>query len=428
MNCYPLSYPRAKGIRVFINGCESEVLQTNVACFVTSFYDGRAQVIIETDTPIDTFSVSPKRLNISAQKEHNKLVLSLDKTQNLFIMLSNYPLPLFFYGTAVEEYDGKADYYFASGQVYEVGEICLKSNQSIYIEHGAVVKGHIFAEYADNIKIYGQGVLDNSYDAALGRYKKTILLLNCNNVTIENIIIVNPTIWMITIGGCEYVTINGVKEIGEVVSSDGIDVVGCRHVHISNCFLRNNDDCIVIKHTLLETKDIGLLNRLLPVEDVVAENCILVNGNSGNALEIGHELLCETVKDITFRNIDIVRVDGYGAAFSIHNGDCATVQDILYENIYVEHYYDKLVDFRIICSQYNISKERGQIKNITLKNIFVTKSIYNDGYSISCIGGYDNTHRVANVHFSDFYLDNEKVTNADALDLLTKNADNIIFE
>ncbi len=239
----------------------------------------------------------------------------------------------------------------------------------------------------------------------------------------------HPTTWMATFAGCERVRVRGLREIGAVVSSDGIDVVGSRDVRIEDCFLRNNDDCLVVKHVNLE-RDAGpaYLERLKPVERVVAERCVLFNAEAGNALEIGHELLCDEVRDVAFRDLDILRVDGHGAAFSIHAGDQAAVRDILYENIRVEHHYDKLVDFRVMRSQFNRSPERGRIENIVLKDIDVAVSNANPGYTVSCLGGWDAEHPVDGVHFRNVRLGGRVLLDDAGLDLHYRHARNVTFE
>jgi hypothetical protein len=133
-------------------------------------------------------------------------------------------------------------------------------------------------------------------------------------------------------------------------------------------------------------------------------DCVFINDRGGNATEIGYELRCDHVRNITFRNCDVLSVHGHGAPFAIHNGDHATVSDVLYEDIRVEHYYDKIIDFRVLHSQWNRDDERGQIRNISLRNIKIMPAIYNEGYTISVIGGYDAEHTVENIVLEEFYL------------------------
>ena len=230
---------------------------------------------------------------------------------------------------------------------------------------------------------------------------------------------------MLVIGACQDVSVSNVREIGRVISSDGIDVVGSQHVLIENCCLRNNDDCIVIKSCPGDSP-VGVDWRG-DVAQVLVRGCLLWNAEAGNALEVGHELQTQSIRDIRFEDIDILCVHGHGAAFSIHNGDRALVEDITFEDIRVEHHFEKLIDFRVIKSRFNHDEERGQVRNIRLRNIAVVESPFNPGYTVSLIGGYDSRHTVEGVHFENFVLGGRKMTSADDLLLFTRHCADITF-
>jgi hypothetical protein len=73
-------------------------------------------------------------------------------------------------------------------------------------------------------------------------------------------------------------------------------------------------------------------------------------------------------------------------------------------------------------------KQTTGIRNIVFRNIDVTQSIYNPGYSMSLIGGYDSQHTAENIIFDNFRLNGVKVTNADQLELYIKQAKDIRFK
>ncbi|OCT15142.1 hypothetical protein A8709_13630 [Paenibacillus pectinilyticus] len=425
---YPKSVPKSQEVTVKVNGEQLDVLQTAVAYYTSAAYSGEIEVEIQTVRDIRSVVISPLNLNITSEMTGNTLTFKLTQPTYLHIKMDGIALPLFFYGNAESPYDGAATYYYPGGQIYEVGEIELHDGESLYIEAGAVVKGSIRAHGASGIKIYGNGVLDGSYFHGVRDYR-TILLYDCTDVTIQDIIMVEPPCWMIMLANCRQVHIHHLKQIGEVVSSDGIDLVGCQDVLIEHCILRNNDDCVVIKgFDWAENEQKPMLYAAKDVHGIAVRSCVFVNGPSGNAIEIGHELMMDEVRHVIFHDIDIVSVQGYGAALSIHVGDHATVRDIVFEQIRIEHYYDKLIDFRIMRSMYNQDPERGHIQDILLKDISVRKSQYNAGYSISLIGGYDATHRVQRVTFDNFQLGGSKVMSGNELDLFVKEADEIIFK
>lgn len=167
----------------------------------------------------------------------------------------------------------------------------------------------------------------------------------------------------------------------------------------------------------------------LPAETKVMVEIIALQANlGGQAFEIGHELVQDPITNIRYIDCDVLGVHGQGGVFGVHNSDAAIVSDVLYENIRVDHCYNKLVDLRVIKSRWTDQEEPGHLKNVTFRNIDVRVSIYNPGYSISLIGGYDEDHKVKNVTFENFRMNGKKIVNADQMDLYVKQAENITFQ
>lgn len=432
---YPQGLTKAENLSVSINGVACNVYVNSVGYFVPLSYDEKIDVVIESDIEIDEVKISPAILKIDINKEKNRFSFSLNDKQHLFITIKGIELPLFFYGNAYPEPGEGATYYYKAGQIYEVGTLVLESNESVYIEEGAIVRGNIHSnKYAENIKIFGMGILDPSCNKDIDN-NRTILMDCCTNVVIKDITIINTPSWNILLAGCQNVYIDNVKELGEVCGSDGVDIVGSSDVVIENCFFRNNDDCIAIKafEGGFCDGDGNIVGNNAPsnwnrkVENILVQNCIFVNAMCGNGLEIGHELQIDEVSNIRFFNLDIVRSEGYGAAFAIHAGDHAMVRKVIFENIRVEHYSDFLIDFRVMHSRFNHDEERGQIRDILLKDIYVNQTSDNWGYTLSVIGGWDDKHTVENITFENFYLSEKKVMDSDVLELFTKNTKNIIY-
>jgi hypothetical protein len=164
------------------------------------------------------------------------------------------------------------------------------------------------------------------------------------------------------------------------------------------------------------------------VEDIEVTGCSLMTDLGGQIFEIGHELRTSSVRNIHFHDCDVLEVREYGAPFGIHNSDHAVISDVLYENIRVEHHYNKLLEFRIFQSRWSRDKQRGQVRNITLRNIDVTVSEFNPGYTVSVIGGYDAAHTVDGVAFENFCMNGKPATSGDDVYLFTNDhTHNITF-
>jgi len=233
---------------------------------------------------------------------------------------------------------------------------------------------------------------------------------------------INPEHWMLSLGLCDRVVVRDIRQIGEVVSSDGIDIAGSSNVLIEDCFLRNNDDCIAVKAVSLS--DVTLDWRR-DIHNVLAQRCVLLNAECGNAMEIGFETRTESIRNITFRDCDIIAAHGGGGVFTIHAGDRATISDVTYEDIRVEHFFDKCVDFRIFKSRYSRDEERGQIRNVTLRNIRTNVDHHN---CLSLLGGLDADHTIQNIVFDHFVCGDQKITNPDQLHLFSKHAHGVVYQ
>ena len=134
--------------------------------------------------------------------------------------------------------------------------------------------------------------------------------------------------------------------------SDGIDLVGTSDAVIDGCFLRNNDDNVVIKTWGGRDKYPRTAEKGPDVRNIKVLNSVIWNMAWGNALEIGFELRADRVGDILFRNCDVIHVER-GATFSIHNGDDATVENVRFEDIRVEDSRHKLIDLAVFFSRYS---------------------------------------------------------------------------
>jgi polygalacturonase len=231
---------------------------------------------------------------------------------------------------------------------------------------------------------------------------------------------INPASWMLVFGACDGVTVRGIQQIGEISTSDGIDIVGSSDVLIEDSFFRNNDDCIVLKaRDLRDEPPDATLDWRRDIRNVLVQRCVLLNDYCGNALEIGYETSTEAFRNITFRDCDIIAAHGEGAVFSIHAGDRATISDVLYEDIRVEHFYSKLIDLRIFSFRKVVDAERGQIRRVTLRRI---ETVFDNYNTVSLIGGHDAAHTVEDVRIEDFVMGGKKITNADELHLFVKQA------
>jgi hypothetical protein len=429
---YPPEQPRSPRYTLRLNGMPIDVLHTRVADFTAFDWATPVEAEVTVSEPFSSAVLRPLGRGIPLRIEGHTIRFPIDRPQNLCLEVVGQP-ELFLYANPPERNrPSPADpgvRFFEAGKIHDVGRLELHAGETLYIEGGAVLRGALHATDAHGLRIAGRGILDGScYSRDRGDHIRSVILEHSNNLHIEDVILINPNTWMLVLGNCEDVEISNLKEIGEVMSSDGIDIVGSRRVHITGCCLRNNDDNVVVKSLDIAASMADPTRTWChDATDILVEDCVLWNAPAGNAMEIGHELRTTRIANVTFRNIDVLCVHGHGAVFSIHNGDRALVENILWEDIRIEHHYDKFIDFRVIKSRYSQDKVIGRIRNVRLKNILVHESPFNAGYTISLISGLDASKPTEDVVIENLFYHDRKITAAEQIDLHTRHARGIEF-
>lgn len=424
---HPAAQPRSTVFELRVNGEKVDALLAEKADFALFECSGPAEIVVTASADATGAVVKPLSRGIIPVIDGRSVRFQIGGPQFLCVDFPGLK-PFFIYANAPEEEKPSREdpsvRYYAAGQIYPVGKLELNSGETLYIEAGAVVRGNVFCSDARDVTICGQGILDGSYYSfSKNQHVQSIVFQNCKNVEVRDIVMIEPTSWMLVLACSSDIHVHGLKQIGSCMSSYGIDICGSRNVLIENCCLRNDDDNIAIKSVTAGSGRIWEGN----IEHVVVRRSVFFNGQPGNVMEIGYELRADHVRDIVFEDIDVIYAHGDGAVFSIHNGDRAIVENVHWENIRVEHYWDKLVDFRVVLSRYNKDERRGLIRNIQLKNIRVTHSYFNPGCSISLISGFSADQPVRDVTIEDFYLNDKKVLSADDLELHTRNTEAVRF-
>ncbi len=433
----PEGAPQAVDFQVSVDGQSQFVHDSAIAAFSTFSFRGKVHVSVTPQKAFARVDIRPKSRNVGFVVENQTIHFDLDRPCQLSIELDgDIERPLFLFANPPQNKTPRPDHervrYFGPGKVHDVGEIILKSGEMLYIAGGAVVRGRVRAENARNVRVAGYGVLDGTH-----RDTKTQMLKfsKCTGVEVSGIVILGSYGWTVVPVKSDNVKIDNVKIVGWRDNDDGVDIVGCHNLTISDSFLRTKDDCISVKASpaYFEGGESGLRD----VREVAVVNSVLWNAEWGNAMEIGFELQTESVRDIVFKNCDIIHVER-GGTFTIHNGDWATVENIRFEDIRVEDSRDKLIEFRIGLSIYSgdcpqeyhrqnpdrkrsplgqwmpvtddelstYAARRGRIRNVHFKDIEVT----GEKPPVSFLIGYDNDeHSVQNVTIENLRINGQLV-------------------
>ena len=387
--------------------------QTEIASFAYFDFDGEVEIEITSNEEINTLDIRPKEYEIKPTVDGNKISFKLSKPSQFVVEINGYHKALHIFANpvetvAIDKLDPKV-HYFGPG-IHEAGIIKLNSDETVYIDGGAVVYGVITSENTSNIKVSGRGILDAS-KIARDETPNMIYLKNVTNAQINGIVFRDPHMWTILPANCDSVIVDNVKLIGLWrYNSDGIDIVNSKNVIIRNTFIRAFDDNIAIKG-LKGAYD----EKHTIIENIKVDNCVLWN-DWGRPIELGLETVVDTIRNITFSNCYIPHFTWI--AIDIQNGDRGYVKDVRFENISIE---DPILDSITIGTTPMDKKElgktieliikgfgmwatdttvRGNINNISFNNIRYNSS----NTTFINLAGYDSTHLVNNIYIKDYFV------------------------
>ena len=376
----PEGYAKSPSYTVTVNGKQSPVYDARINdpdnCGYTYFdFEGTVHVIVTVPAGFESVKIRPLSAGIKAKIKGNKIEFDMTSPKKLCLELNGkVSYPLFIFANPLEINPPKsADRgvrYFGPG-FHDAGKIEIKSNETVYIAGGAVVKGYFTAANAANIKILGRGIMD-----AHENNTTMISMRDCKNILVEGILMIDqPTYrWTTTYTSCDSALVKNIKIIaGDNVSNDGIGIVSSQKFTIDDCFVKCYDDCVVIK---------ALGNTRRDCRDILITNCLLWNIQA-YAVQIGAELLCSEITDVLVKNCDFIHPSHtekdpgeiyyyYCGSIGILNGDSCDVHNIRYEDIRIEDPTAKLISLKIMKTEWNKDKGFGRIHDIYFKNIKVT--------------------------------------------------------
>lgn len=352
---YKYKLPISEDYRVFLNGEEIPVYtcriseypfnriwpgfqrpinQTEIASYVNIVSNEEIELEVIANRKYERILIKPYSKNIEYTDESGKIRFKLKENGQFVLECDSYHHCLYIFNNAPIEAPKKDEvtYYFGEG-IHFPGKITLKSNESVYVDKNALVFGCIYAHKADNIRIFGNGIFDDSHSERTGNYCYeeytcgNMKFYECNNLKIEGVGMQNSAIWCLNLFACDNVSVDGIKIFGQWrYNTDGIDIVNSRNVYIGNSFIHSFDDTITIKGI----DRYSYINN----EDIHVDGCVLWC-DWGKCCEVGIETFCREYKNISFKNCDILR--GGSAALDISNGECAQISNVVFENINVEY-------------------------------------------------------------------------------------------
>ncbi|HEX8548516.1 MAG TPA: glycosyl hydrolase family 28 protein, partial [Cytophagaceae bacterium] len=251
----PEIYPFTEGAKtaqdftVSIGGTKVQVYDSPVAALAQFGIEGQTSIEIWSEIDIKRVDIRPKSLNIQYKLVGKVITVILPFPCKISVELNaNIMRPLFIFANpkttdAPSANDSKVKFYKA-GKIYDVGRVALKSNETVYIEAGAVVRGSFKSNNSENITLRGNGILEGKVRPGrdtngnfVEDWGRTVNFKKCKNVKIMDIIILDSQTWDVVPDLCTNVIIKNIKIASGNAGDDGMDIVSCQDVLIEDCFI-----------------------------------------------------------------------------------------------------------------------------------------------------------------------------------------------
>ncbi len=288
--------------------------------------------------------------------------------------------------------------------IYLSGTLSMQSHVEFYVERGAVVEASgnasdfayvqtaeshkgvgypnlresitfIAAYDCDDIAFTGGGVIDGGGRKYIREnlphiYRMhplrpfTSVMIGCENVTFQDIVIRDGAMWTLRFSGCEDVLIQGIRILNDLKlpNSDGIDIDQCRNVRIANCHIVAGDDCICMKSC-------GNAGAFGACENITVTGCTLVS--TSTALMVG----CETYAPMRNIIFDSCVIQSSNRGLGIHQSHHSDIENVIFSNMIIEtrlfhhDWWGRAEPIYICAMPWTTADEMGHSRQIRFSNI-----------------------------------------------------------
>lgn len=196
---------------VTCNGIERVVYHTDSFDYVVVVDNEAYDLEISIHTPYEKLEIRPSSFGIVPFVKGETVHIHLDEPRK-FTVETDGGLHDALFVLCSHRIEKPADttICFEKGKVYNVGVLTLKSNDTVYIEEGAVVSGCVYADHCDNISIVGNGIINGACwhlpDSNADRF--FIYAKWCNNVLLKGFTAVDGPSWHVVPAACDHVVID----------------------------------------------------------------------------------------------------------------------------------------------------------------------------------------------------------------------------
>ena len=211
------------------------------------------------------------------------------------------------------------------------------------------------------------GVVTAPPAAARRGRPRLIGIQSSKEVVVSGLHLHNQAIWCLFVLYSEDVEINGVNITAahNIPSSDGMDIDSSRHVHITNAFIDDDDDCISIK----AGKDADGLRVNRPAEDILIENSHFAYGQGGVAM--GSET-SGGIRNVTVLNCVMDSDNWAPIRFKSQPSRGGVVENIIYKNIVLHgtrEAFEMNMEWRMVGPRLPDSNPLPVVRNVKIINV-----------------------------------------------------------
>ncbi|OQE30205.1 hypothetical protein PENFLA_c003G09395 [Penicillium flavigenum] len=214
-----------------------------------AYFDFSAPVDVSVEymgtDPIKSVQIRPYSYGIKPFTKGKKILFTLSRPRNLVIQVNNDIFDcLHLFSNTIDPNPPSADdpnvIYFGPG-VHNVvgGTTHVASGKRVYVAGGAVVTSTFAFQNVSNASISGRGVVNHSKAGAL-------LVESSKNITVEDIIFLNPNGYTLTAGEADGLTVKNIRSFSSIGWGDGLDFFCSKNVVVDGVFMRNSDDCVAL--------------------------------------------------------------------------------------------------------------------------------------------------------------------------------------
>lgn len=250
--------------------------------------------------------------------------------------------------------------------------ILAKGQKNIGIEGKGTIDGQGSALAADVERMKAEGLLPKNIKPYArpdeSQRPQIIEMSDCQNIKIQGITIKNAACWVQTYHQCSDMVIkNMTVESMAYWNNDGIDLVDCRNVKMTDCNINSADDAICLKSHSIKSA----------CENIVIKRCTL--RSSASAIKFGTASY-GGFKHIRIKNIYVY--DTYRSAIALESVDGGYIEDVKIKNIVAKNTGNAL--FIRLGHRYQ-NRPVGYIKDIYIKNLKadIPKGKPDKGYEIA---------------------------------------------